>query len=377
MEDARREFQQGYDRIARIVQAQPNNDLARANLGVMLVRLGEIALDEAGDAALARKEFDRAWKIQEDISQHPRSGNYSETDNHRILSGIAIKQGIALLSLGQPPLARDRFEKALDLRDAWSEAEPKNAAAESYTSEAELWLGVVFSHLGDWRSASKHFAEALQICTELAARYPADVSFKGDIASIKGEQGVAMARLGRLEEAVRVLNESLDYSRAVLARDPENAGQRLVTAADSEWLAALAQKSGKPADAERLWQAALEIRTELAQFENQSAIAQSALCLALAHSGRAEEAMKKAEALSKSSAGRPAVLLGLARCFAACAAVGSKESDPPRAIALAHQAVEAAVRNGYRDAFAIRTDPELAALLSDPSFKKLVDGIKP
>ena len=63
----------------------------------MLVRLGEMALDQAGDAARARDEFDRAWKIQEEIALHPRSGNYSEADNCRILSGIAIKQGMAEL----------------------------------------------------------------------------------------------------------------------------------------------------------------------------------------------------------------------------------------------------------------------------------------
>ena len=46
--------------------------------------------------------------------------------------------------------------------------------------------------------------------------------------------------------------------------DPEDTSQRLVTAADSEWLASLAGKQGKPAEAERLWRSSLEIRTELA-----------------------------------------------------------------------------------------------------------------
>ena len=111
VEDARREYQQGYDRIARIAHDQPNNDVARANLGVMLVRLGEMALEQGGDAAGARDEFDRAWKIQEEIALHPRSGNYTKSDNHRILSGIAIKQGTAELELGHPAAARDRFQK--------------------------------------------------------------------------------------------------------------------------------------------------------------------------------------------------------------------------------------------------------------------------
>ena len=44
---------------------------------------------------------------------------------------------------------------------------------------------------------------------------------------------------------------------------------------------------------------------------------------------------------------------------------------------LALDALGAAIRNGYRDPVAIRTDPDFTALLSEPAFKNLVDGIKP
>jgi len=376
-EDARRQYQQGFDRIAQIAQDQPNNDVARANLGVMLLRLGEMSLDQAGDAAPARDDFDRAWKIQEEIALHPRSGNYSKADNHRLLSGIAIKQGTAELSLGHPALARDRFEKALELRHAWAKAEPKNESVKSYISEAELWLGVAFSHLGNGQTARRHFEQAVQICAALAERHPGDVSFKGDLASVSGEQGAAMARSGQRDEAEKALLQSLEYSRAVLASDPADSGQRLVTAAGSEWLAAIAHKRGKLPDAERLWHSALEIRTELAQLEARNVPAQASLALAVAHCSRWAEALKRAEALSKSNADKPAVLLPLARCFAACAGGAANDADRRRALALALDALGAAIRNGYRDPVAIRTDPDFNAILADPGFKKLVDGIKP
>ncbi len=376
VEDARREYQQGYDRLAQVAHDQPNNDMARANLGVMLVRLGEMALEQAGDAARARDEFDRAWKIQEEVALHPRSGNYKKNDNNRILSGIAIKQGAAELGLGHPALARDRFQKALDLRLDWTDAEPQNVSAKSYLSEAELWLGVAFSHLGDWKSAHPHFDEAIQICEALADQHPAAMSFRGDLASVFGEQGAAMARIGEDDEAIRSLNKSLEDSRAVLARDPDDTTQRLVTAAANEWLAALALKRGKPADAERFWRSALDFRTELAGLETSNVPAQAALCLAQAHSGHSAEALKVAEELSKTNAERPAVQVELARCFAACAAGGTDENIRRRASALAQGALTAAVRHGYRDPVAIRSDPEFTQLLSDPGFKSLVDAMK-
>ena len=181
------EYQQGHDRLARVAarSAQHRRCVARANLGVMLVRLGEMALEQAGDAARARDEFDRAWKIQEEIALHPRSGNYKKIDNHRILSGIAIKQGAAQLGLGHPAIARDRFQKAASTYASdWTDAEPQNVSAKSYLSEAEIWLGVAYSHLGDWKSAHPHFDEAIQICrgARSADQHPAAIAgFRGDL----------------------------------------------------------------------------------------------------------------------------------------------------------------------------------------------------
>jgi serine/threonine-protein kinase len=375
-EDARRSYQQAYDRIAKVAHDQPNNDKARANLGVMLMLLGDLALDQGGDAARARDEFGRAWKLQEEVSLHPRSGNYTKADNHRILSGIALKQGIAELYLGLPGLARERFEQALEHRQAWTEVEPANVSAESFLSEAETWLGVAFSHSGDWENARRHLDAALEICETLADRYPQHLSFKGDLASVHGEEGAALGRTGRDEEAEKALNESLSYSHEVLARDPENTAQRLVTAQDSEGLASLAQKRGKHNDAVRLWRVGLEIRSDLAQLETHNVPAQAALAVALAHSGRTDEALKKAEELLKSNADRPAVLLPLARCFAACAVGGTNDADRRRAKALALDALSAAIGNGYRDPIAIRTEADFSQLLSEPMFQKLVDGIK-
>ena len=376
VEDARREFQQGYDRIARVAHDQPNNDVARANLGVMLVRLGEMALDQSGDAVRARDEFDRAWKIQEEISLHPRSGNYTKVDNQRILSGIAIKQGTAELALGHAAIACERFQKALELRHAWTKAEPRNASAQSFTSEAAVWLGVAFSHLGDWQKARPHFDEAVQICKSLAGQHPKHVPFRGDLALIFGEQGAALARSGQHDEAEKALNQSLDFARDVLAHDSEDTAPRLVAAGDSEQLAALALKRGKPAEAERLWQVALEVRTELAQLEPDNVPVQTAFALALAHSGRRAEAMKRAQELFKTNATRTAVLLPVARCFAVCAVGALDDAERIRTITLARDALAAAIRNGYRDPAPIRTEPDFAKLLAEPEFKTLVDALK-
>ncbi len=111
VDDALREYQQGYDRLVHVTHEQPDNDMARANLGFMLMKLGEVALEEGGDAARAREEFGRSWTIQEEIALHPKSSGYSQSDNRRILSGIAIKEGVAELGLGHAALRATDFRR--------------------------------------------------------------------------------------------------------------------------------------------------------------------------------------------------------------------------------------------------------------------------
>src|SRR5262249_10823406 len=58
-----------------IVEASPNNDQARANLGVTLLDLGHVALDLKGDARGALKHYERARAIHQEILDKPRDGS--------------------------------------------------------------------------------------------------------------------------------------------------------------------------------------------------------------------------------------------------------------------------------------------------------------
>ena len=235
----------------------------------MLLRLGELAMEQGGDAAGARDAFRRAWEIQDDVAEHPRSGNYSETDNHRVLSGIAIKQGLAELGLGHPFQARERFRRALELRQAWVAAEPRDVSATSYTSEAEVWLAVAFSHLGDGRRAPALRGGPAHL---RGARRPIPPGFQlqggSGVGARRARRGPGAGRPGRRGRGGMEPLAQLCPCRA--AHDPDDVTQRAVTAAAGEGLAALAHKRGRAADADRLWRSALEIRSGLAQFEPQS-----------------------------------------------------------------------------------------------------------
>jgi predicted nucleic acid-binding protein len=119
-----------------------------------------------------------------------------------------------------------------------------------------------------------------------------------------------------------------------------------------------------------------EIRRGLAQLEPGNLPRQADLALALAHCGRRDEAARQAEVVLRGAADRTAVLLPLARCFAACAAADSDDILRQRDSSRVRDLLAAVIRTGYRNSFAIRTDPDFAPFRSEPAFQALLDQLK-
>jgi hypothetical protein len=86
--------------------------------------------------------------------------------------------------------------------------------------------------------------------------------------------------------------------------------------------------------------------------------------------------VKKADDLMRIAADRPALLIPLARCYAACAAGDPDASRAGQEVARMLQALGAAVRNGYRDAVILKTEPDFAPFRATPGFRALLDGLK-
>jgi hypothetical protein len=203
------------------------------------------------------------------------------------------------------------------------------------------------------------------------------MSFQGDVADVYGEYGNALARLGKDDEAAKALRRSLEGAQAVVAHDPDDVAQRRLLATAHERLASMARRGGQLSELESEFRAALEIRRGLAELEPGNLPRQAELALALAHSGRRDEAARKADELLRTAAGRTAVALPLARCFAACAAADSDDALRHRDASRMLDLLGAAIRDGYRDAFVLRTDPDFVPFRSDLAFQALLDRLKP
>jgi serine/threonine-protein kinase len=372
-DEARRMYQQGYDLVQRVVDQQPDSDQARANLSVMLLRLGDLSLEHDGDARAARAYYARAQDLFQEAVTQPRGHDYNPPQGKALLSHYAIHLGKADLVLGDPAAALASFEKCFAYRKAWAEAEPASVPARSYLSEAYLWIGIVSWHLGDAKAMREHFGKCVAICEDLSRQYPKDFSFKSDLAEVYGAYGDAQLRLGMEDDARKSYERSREHIEAMVAHNRGDASQLPLLALTHERLATLALRKQDAPAAEKHYQQALQLRTELEQIDPNNRSWQAALLLTLAHCGKQAEATRRAEQLRQRMPRATELLLQVARCYAVCAT-----SDMPQKgkyVAKALEMLRAATKDGYQDAVALQTDPELEAIRQDPAYLAMLTQV--
>jgi serine/threonine-protein kinase len=371
--EALRMYRQGYELVKRVADAQPDSDLARANLAVFLQRLGDVVFEVDGDARAARKPYTQAHDLQREILLHPRSRQYTPLQLKTQLSHSAMRLGKVCLALGDPAAARKHFQESLDFRKAWTEAETKNVAALSYLSESHYWLAVTAWHLEDEAAVQEQFRLALAICEKLAAKYPQDVSFKGDLAEVYGALGDSQLRAGQ-PEAAQSYEKALANLQAVFARNPDQIASVPLLAQTHERLGTLALRRQQREVAEKHFREALELRQELVQLDPANLTWQAAHLQALARCGEHARACSGAEKLRRRVPHSTELLLRVADCFGVCAALDTPEK--PQYVAKALEALQAATRDDYKDAVALQTDPELEPLRQEPVYQTVLGKIK-
>jgi tetratricopeptide (TPR) repeat protein/tRNA A-37 threonylcarbamoyl transferase component Bud32 len=372
--EAVKAYQHSYDLIKRVVDAEPDNDLARGNLGVMVLRLGNVALDLEGDAWTARTRHTKARDLHYEILTHPRSGYYPEVDGKRLVSADDVALGRSLLALGQAAEARKWLEESLTYRQAWSDAAPQNVAARSYITESHMWLGIAAAHLGDEKAAREHFAEALRLTKNLVEKYPKEFSFKGDLAEIQGAWGDALLRLGKGDDAEAAYQDSLKNVRLVIDHKPDDLAPQQALALALARLGVSSAGRSKPAEAEKHFAEALKLETALLNVEPANVSRQAARVLALARAGKTAEAAAEASKVQPRVAKSPELLLQVARCYATCAAADAPNRADHVKRALA--ALQAATEKDYKDPVWLETDPELEPIRGEPGFKAVVARVK-
>ena len=371
-EEALKQFRLGRDVAEKVAQEQPDNDKAKANLGVMLMRLGEMERELNADPRAALDYYEKGRVLRQEVIDHPHSGDYSVLDDKINLSHYEVGLGKTELARGDAMAARDHFDKAVALRKAWSEALPKLDEGRSYLTEAHMWRGTASAYLGDAKNARESLNEAVRLCRELAHKFPDAYWYKADLADVLGRLGDAELQLGKDANAALAYRESLEDLQPALKRVPDETDYQWQLARANERLAGVAERGGDGAAARKAYDEALRVYAELLAIEPNNLTWQGAHVRTLAHCGKEAEAAGEVEKLLRRRPKSIPLLMDAARCYAACAsAAATKQQYAGQAIG----ALRVAVAEGYKDAAALKSDPDLASIREDKAYQSLLEEL--
>ncbi len=377
-------YEEGRKLVQLTVDEEPQNDLARANLGVCLMLMGDVERELKGDARRALDGYYRqANHLQREILNHPRNGNVPEADRKKNLSHVNNHMGQALLSLGDPAAAYRCFQESLAHRQAWAKslANPRTqddlrnfVSAHSYVVEAHLWLGIVASHLGNAKGVHDHFGQALGMAKSLIQEWPEDTSFKSDLAEVQGAYGDALLRLDKVEEAETNYLGSRDILKLVIDRNGGGIPDVPLLALALERLGNVCTRLGKDSEAGGRYQMAWNLRQTWLQLVPTSLPRQAADLLASALDGKHAEAAQGAAALRPKVGQSTELLLQVAHCYAVCAARDA--SKKAQYVQGAMESLRAATAQDYKDHVLLQTDPYLEAIRAEPAFQATLAEVK-
>jgi serine/threonine protein kinase len=376
------QYQKARQLLEPIVAAEPENDLARGNLALVLGRVGEVSADLGGDLDRARGRLEEAVRFQRAIVEHPRSKAYAPLEARRLLANYLLARGKLCLRQGDPAAARPDLEEAVRLRQEWNDATPAQPAANklavrSLLAETHCWLGIAGWHLGDAAATDAALGKALATCKEFARRTPRDFGFQEDLADVYGACGDARLHRGRPAEALEYYRKSLVKVRLALrglSGIRANIARRTLLARTYDRLGTAAEAlpehraeaAGSFDDACKTWAGLLDDVPD-------DPLLVAASMRSLARCGRDAEAVTRANALRKKAPDSAEFLFQVACCFGRCAGRADDGlRQPYTAQGLA--ALRAAIKRGYRDAVVLRTEPDLAALRADPGFRDVLRG---
>ncbi len=374
-EEALKQYRLAHELAEKIVKEQPDSDLARANLAIILMALGDMELDLYGEARRARDIFDEGQKMRQEVADHPRSGGFPELENKVNLSHYEMRLGKAEMALGDPKAALGHFTKCVDLRKSWAEAMPKEDQAHNYLAQGYQWLAIARWHTGDAASSREAFADAVRVMEGLLKKNTGAFWYKADLADILGTRGDAELAWGMPEQAEKTYQESLKNLQPALARVPNHAEWQLTLALHHERMAIIAQRKGNLVSAKVDYEEALRIRKELLEIEPNNARWLGSALRVKAHTGAVSIAVKQFEMLYRRRPRSIPLLLDAARACATGVALSKEPAVKQRYVERAVGALHAAVRAGYKDSIALKTDPDLAPLRKEPLFTSLLAGL--
>jgi serine/threonine protein kinase/tetratricopeptide (TPR) repeat protein len=396
-EEALKQYQQGYDLVAKVVAEEPDNLKARGNLAVMAMSVGDVHAELTNNANAAKDYFNQSVRLTQEVLAQadrldPAKNDPKIPDLKRNLANAYEKLGWAIHYGGDPAGAMEPFRQAFALRKEMFGGDPRNPNYRQTLASFEGTLGEMCHHCRDLAAAREHFEKSLAVQDELVRQQAEYVQAHPN--NPQGQQALTGARIGlagifalygdydlylkHYAEAEKLYGDTLEIHEQVSAADPRNRDVlRVLSTTHLRHGAALLRQRG-PAAAAPDYQASLEIQKRLLEYEPENLQRQADYMRALARSGQHAAAAALAAKVRPRAEQSPLTLIKVAGCYSKCAAVVAPDEQKLRQ-EYASRALEAfsrAVALGYRDLVEIEVDPDFDTLLELEGYKQLTEGLR-
>lgn len=289
----------GYlDRLAQEASYDPQlqDELAAAyeKIGDVQGRAGAANL---GNTAAALESYRKAEKIREAFYS---SAGHAERES---LAQLYTKLALALRASGDFPGGLDYDRKALSIRQALLEDDPRSLARQRAVAATLTALSGSYSQMGDYNNVLETRRKALEIYERISAIDPGSDEDRRGLALARTRMASILAYRKQYDEALSHYMAALEIHTGLAQKHPNNLVYRLSVAQAYTNLGSTLARSGKPdhglrqlAQGREIFEAAVAENPREVRSRTLLATNQVFTSRVLTAAGRAREALPFAEA---------------------------------------------------------------------------------
>jgi tetratricopeptide (TPR) repeat protein len=246
--------------FARLVAADPGNDLWQRDLSVAHNKIGDV-LRAQGSLALTLDSYRAALAISERLA----SADPDDAGWQRDLSVAHEKIGDVQSVQGNLARALHSYSTCLAIRERLEAKDPGNSHWQRDLAVAHNKIGDVQSAQGDLSLALHSYGASLAISERLAAADPGNAGWQRDLSVSQERIGDVQSDLGNLDLALHSYSAALAIRERLAAADPGNTGWQYDLGIGNERIGNILLAQGKLAAALSAYERRRQIVAELVE----------------------------------------------------------------------------------------------------------------
>jgi Uncharacterized protein conserved in bacteria len=132
-----------------------------------------------------------------------------------------------LWNMGRMEQAKQKYEKALEMREKLLDNDPENVAYQLNVAMTLNNLGALLPDMGRIEEAKQRYEKALEMRERLLDNDLENIAYQSDVAMTLNNLGALLSNIGLIEEAKQRCEKALEMHEKLLDNDPENVAYQL------------------------------------------------------------------------------------------------------------------------------------------------------